>query len=185
MFFSFLLWIFPVIALVCAAVCVAMRFVLCSRGEERAFIRYVALWGFMCYCLALVYFTLLWYWPHITFTPEWHFLNLEPFVWTKETYAMGAGKMLGQLALNIGMFVPMGALLPVVFKRLRHFYSAALVSLGATVAIETLQYFMGRSADIDDVIMNFAGAAIGYLIYLVLGRCLRGTRFWKNVLNLN
>ncbi len=97
---------------------------------------------------------------------------------------MGADKMLRQLALNIGMFVPMGALLPVIFKRLRRFYATALVSLGVTVAIETLQYFMGRSADIDDVIMNFAGAAIGYAIYLLLGRCLKNTQFWKDALRL-
>lgn len=184
MFISFLLRIFPAVAIICIAICVIMFFVFRARGEKKPFIRYAALWGFMCYCMALIYFTLLWYWPDITFTPEWYFLNLEPFIWVKETYIMGEAKMLGQLALNIGMFVPMGALLPIIFKRLRHFYSTSLVSLGATVCIETLQYFMGRSADIDDVITNFAGAAIGYLIYWLLNRWLGTVRFWKNALNL-
>lgn len=182
MFISFLLWQFPMIAIVCAALCFVIFLLMKARGKNRAFVRYFMLWGFMCYCAALVYFTLLWYWPDITFAPEWHLLNLEPFIWTKETYQMGTAKMLGQLALNIGMFVPMGLMLPIVSKRMRHIWSTALVSLGATLAIETLQFFMGRSADIDDVIMNFAGAVLGYLIFKLLSVIMRNVMLWNKAL---
>ena len=51
-----------------------------------------------------------------------------------------------------------------------------------TFGIEFLQYFMGRSADIDDVITNFLGGFIGYILFLAFNKLLKNTNFWKNLL---
>ena len=81
---------------------------------------------------------------------------------------MGTKKMVEKLILKIGMFITLGLLLRMAVKRCRHFWMVALVELSTTVGIETIQYFMGRSADIDDALMNFIGGVLGYFIYKVL-----------------
>ncbi|MDO5400255.1 MAG: VanZ family protein [Eubacteriales bacterium] len=132
------------------------------------------------YGLSLLYLTILWYYPNITFRPEYYFWNLRPFVWVTEVYDMGLRRMLEQLAMNVLMFVPLGLLLPVDFPRLRSLPRTALAVLGTTMAIEITQFFMGRSADIDDVIMNFAGGLLGWCLFRLLN-CRPG-RCWKKML---
>lgn len=71
---------------------------------------------------------------------------------------------------NIAAFMPMGFLLPIVFKKLDRFRKVIFVSLLATLLIEVAQYFCGVGAsDIDDVILNVLGAVLGYWIM----RCVR------------
>lgn len=72
---------------------------------------------------------------------------------------------------NILMTIPLGIMLPMILpgkKKLFYF----LTFLAFTVSIESLQLFVGfllgtfyRTADIDDVILNFTGAVIGFFIY--------------------
>ncbi|MGM9987627.1 MAG: VanZ family protein [Bacillaceae bacterium] len=114
----------------------------------------------------------------ITFKPDHYFLNLKPFIWVNETYTMGFDKMIRQLLLNILMFVPLGVLLPMIFKSLRSFWKLALCTLSITILIEVLQYFTGRSADIDDVIMNGLGGIIGYGVFVLLNRVFRNRSWW-------
>ena len=47
-----------------------------------------------------------------------------------------------------------------------------LIVFLTTFGIEFLQYFMGRSADIDDVITNFLGGLIGYILFLAFNKLL-------------
>ena len=48
-----------------------------------------------------------------------------------------------------------------------------LAGLLLCLLIETLQYFVGRSPDVDDVILNMAGLAIGVAIGILGKRCFR------------
>ena len=75
--------------------------------------------------------------------------------------------MIEQLLLNITMFLPYGFLLPCVFTPLRKLRWQILVVIATTTFIETIQYFIGRSADIDDVIMNTIGGVLGYLCFII------------------
>ena len=58
-----------------------------------------------------------------------------------------------------------------------------MVVIATTTLIETMQYFIGRSADIDDVIMNTIGGLLGYLLFWIgknlLGRKHSRTAFQK------
>jgi glycopeptide antibiotics resistance protein len=66
---------------------------------------------------------------------------------------------------NIFMFVPLGVFLPMVVTwRWREIVLAGALF---SALIEVLQFVAGRSADIDDVILNTAGAAIGAGVVLV------------------
>lgn len=169
----------PILALAGAALYALLCLPGWKRARMRPFVRHAVLWTAVCCGLSLLYLTILWYWPDITFHPGYHLLNLRPFVWVKETYVMGARRMAKQLALNIGMFVPVGLLLPMAFPGLRRFWKTALTALCITLAIETLQYFIGRSADVDDVIMNAIGGMLGYGAYRLLERWFGGRALWR------
>ena len=46
--------------------------------------------------------------------------------------------------------------------------NAGSIAEAALLAIETLQYFTGRSADIDDVLLNLLGGMLGYGLFALL-----------------
>ncbi|WP_165452242.1 VanZ family protein [Paenibacillus thalictri] len=69
---------------------------------------------------------------------------------------------------NIGVFVPFGWLMPYIFKGCERFWKFSFIFIAAIVALELLQTFLRvGSGDVDDVILNYLGAAIGYLLYSV------------------
>ena len=165
---GFIIFILPVVAVVSAAIYIPVYFLSRHSTGKQPFSHHLFRYALIGYLLSLVYLTLLWYYPNITFTPEYHFLNLIPFDWVTNEYTMGKAKMAEQLLLNIGMFIPYGVLLPLNFHAMRRFHRTAGTVLFTTVAIETVQYFMGRSADIDDVIMNLFGGIAGYLGFVCI-----------------
>lgn len=92
--------------------------------------------------------------------------NLVPFRDLINVYSMGLRAMLIQVAINVIMFAPFGFLLPLAFSRLQSLKKTFVISLISAISIEVLQYFYGRSADVDDVIMNVIGACIGYILFI-------------------
>ncbi|MDO4555745.1 MAG: VanZ family protein [Lachnospiraceae bacterium] len=99
-------------------------------------------------------------------------INLHPFVWIKATYQMGYGMMMKQLLTNIAMFVPYGVLIPAVFSRMRKWWKTGITVFATSFVIEAVQYFIGRSSDVDDLIMNTIGGCLGYGIFFLLDICL-------------
>lgn len=73
---------------------------------------------------------------------------------------------------NVLLFVPFGLLLPVINKRTAKFSRVLLWSSLLVLLIEFEQYFIGRSADIDDFILNVFGALCGYLLYKIVRKIL-------------
>lgn len=151
-----------------------------GRRRKRSFLRSLALYLFSGYCVSLFYFTILWYYPDITLFPQYRFLNVTPFVWVRETYDMGFRRMMEQLALNIGMYLPYGFLLPIVFRRPRTFRFHIGIVFLTTLSIESLQYIIGRSADIDDIIMNMSGGILGYLFFSAADDLLQKKQWWRS-----
>jgi len=80
-------------------------------------------------------------------------------------YSMGFQRMLEQIILNIVSFIPWGILLPIMFDKLRKYHILLFSTVIFTVVIEIVQYFIGGSMDIDDVILRSIGASIGYLLF--------------------
>jgi glycopeptide antibiotics resistance protein len=79
---------------------------------------------------------------------------------------------------NVLLFVPLGILLPLVFRRLR-FWQGMLIAIALSSSIELAQYFSrawgsNRSADVNDVILNSLGACLG-LAAVSLLRLRQGT----------
>ena len=66
------------------------------------------------------------------------------------------------MVLNIVMFIPFGAFLPIYFKKFRKLVPAITAGFLMSLAIELLQLFTFRATDVDDLVMNTIGAAVGY-----------------------
>lgn len=64
---------------------------------------------------------------------------------------------------NIIMFMPFGFFLPFVVEK-RNRRNALMISFVVPLVVEFLQLFLGRSFDIDDLICNFLGITIGFMI---------------------
>ncbi len=76
-----------------------------------------------------------------------------------------------QVIANVLLFLPLGYLLPRLFRPMRHWYSTIPVGLLGSLAIETTQLITHLGCfDVDDLITNTIGAAIGFLIYRLILR---------------
>lgn len=82
-------------------------------------------------------------------------LNLVPLVVDGPGSAVDA-------VLNVGVFVPLGALLALLGMRV---LPAGVLALAGSLSIESAQYLMdaGRTADVNDLITNTVGALLGWL----------------------
>ena len=70
---------------------------------------------------------------------------------------------------NIVMFFPLGILLPMAGKPMRHILIAAPVATACSIGIEAVQlkYHLG-ACQLDDVLLNSFGFLMGFLVYLAL-----------------
>lgn len=72
--------------------------------------------------------------------------------------------------LNMIMLVPLGFLLPFIWKEFRTIKKVCLAGLGFSLLIEFFQIFSRRVSNIDDLLMNTLGTCVGYLIWILYCR---------------
>ena len=166
--FLFALYVLPAVLLFSLVLYLPYPIMLWVEKRRLPLVRHASLYLLACTAAMVLYATIFWYGFSLDFSVDYHMLNLIPLSWLFEPYTMGVPRMLEQLALNIVMFVPRGLLLPVAMPTLRRFRRTAAECLAITLAIETLQYFTGRSADIDDVLLNLLGGMLGYALFALL-----------------
>ncbi len=112
---------------------------------------------------------------------ETHHLNLIPFQFITTTWSMDARKQITQETANVLMFLPMGFIFPVVFKKMSGFWKTTACMMLFSFSIEFIQYFIGRSADIDDLILNTLGGALGYLVFYIFSKCFKNNKLWQGL----
>lgn len=101
--------------------------------------------------------------PFLAFAEAWNAFTLQ--VWLNPL-------------LNIAMFIPLGALLPLVARIFRRWYCTLAAGLGISFLVEALQYILNRGqADIDDLICNTLGALLGYCLCMTVVNL--AARIWK------
>lgn len=72
---------------------------------------------------------------------------------------------------NVAMFIPLGLFLPVLFAALRKFWRFALLAFALILALEMIQLVTGLGTlDVDDLLLNFPGALLGYLLWYLLNK---------------
>ncbi len=93
--------------------------------------------------------------------------NFRPFK-TIKMYIDYAYKLnsVENLAGNVLVFVPFGFLFPLVAREGENFWVMLLNAFVFILGIETFQLFSAFGAfDVDDILLNCVGAAIGYGVY--------------------
>ncbi|GAE35728.1 VanZ family protein [Halalkalibacter akibai] len=94
--------------------------------------------------------------------------NLIPFrsIYRIAVFSPTINDPLRILVGNVILFMPLGFLLPTVWKKARRFSFILLAGFLLSLLIEVSQFlFTHRVANVDDVILNTLGAMIGYLIF--------------------
>ena len=143
-----------------------VRRLLIRRGKlrRRSVPHEAAVVVFACYASVVLSLTFL---P----LPFWRFMfspNPSHYDFNSTLLAMLRGEHtiyqwgLTMLIANVLMFVPLGFLMPVLWRQT--WWQTLLIALAATLCIELIQPFFDRSFDIDDIFLNFAGGAIGLLL---------------------
>ena len=69
--------------------------------------------------------------------------------------------------LNILMLVPLGFLVPFIWKNYRKWNKTMLLGAGFSLMIEISQLVTTRATDINDLIANTIGTLIGYMIWKI------------------
>jgi glycopeptide antibiotics resistance protein len=131
--------------------------------------------------LFLILFATIFYTP-ISFEPEEYHINLQPFKWVEEMKLTNGNQVIAETIPNIIMFIPLGFLIPIVIKKARKWHKTTLIVLLITISIETFQYFIGRSSDIDDIITNLLGGMIGYAMFKGVNQLFRNKKWWGKCL---
>ncbi|SIO58723.1 VanZ like family protein [Singulisphaera sp. GP187] len=110
--------------------------------------------------------------PHSVAPLSWeNRLQLHPLRTTAEFLAVGGWPMLVNVVGNLGAFMPLGLLWPVVRRGRTSVWRVGCLSAALSLLIETIQYGSGRRiADVDDLLLNTLGGLLGYGLYLVLYR---------------
>lgn len=94
-------------------------------------------------------------------------INLLPFVYLFD-YPQMRDALLNLIG-NTAMFIPMGIVYPLVYKKLDTHKKIILAGIGYSLCIELLQLpFYDRVSDIDDLLLNSLGFILGYLLYLLI-----------------
>lgn len=95
-------------------------------------------------------------------------VNLHLFSSYKDTYNNFSLGEWRNIILNILMFVPIGFMMPLLFKKCERWYMTYLVGFITTLFIETIQLITKRGVfEIDDIINNTLGCAIGYGMVMI------------------
>ena len=94
-------------------------------------------------------------------------LNLEPLIhlFDYESRSEAFVNLYG----NIGMFVPTGIILPILYKGVDRLWKAVAIGFSMSLTIEVSQLlFYERTSDVDDLILNTIGVAIGFLTCILV-----------------
>ena len=147
------------------------------RKRPKLVLREISMYMFFLYCVSIFSQTVI---PKFTvmdrnievyFEKSFVSSNFVPF----ETILLYVHQLQGPLAEiafynlagNVILFVPFGVFIPFLWRVISGPFKMLMVSLCIPLFIECTQYFIGRSVDVDDVILNTAAIYIGYWMFLL------------------
>ncbi|WBW50157.1 VanZ family protein [Peptoniphilus equinus] len=98
-------------------------------------------------------------------------MNLEPFHTIRTFMAYGDIEFaLINILGNVLITIPLGILLPMVYPYFKKFHRFFITLCLGVIAIELIQLIIGRTLDVDDVILNTLGGLLGYIAYQLTPR---------------
>jgi glycopeptide antibiotics resistance protein len=69
--------------------------------------------------------------------------------------------------LNIILFIPLGIMLPFLWKKYNNLKTTLIFGFSMSLVIELLQILTYRATDINDLIANTLGAVVGYFVFRI------------------
>ena len=82
-------------------------------------------------------------------------------------YEFGSKVFMHNIVGNIILFIPFGFFVSHIMKS-RNPFAMLVVSLITSITIEFTQLKIGRTFDVDDIILNLIGSILGFLIYYIM-----------------
>ena len=81
---------------------------------------------------------------------------------------LGFAAVFTNLVGNVAGFLPFGFILPVITEKMRSGLLITLAGFGLSLTVEVIQLITRVGCfDVDDMILNTAGAALGYLLFFI------------------
>lgn len=156
-------------------------------------------WVFVCYLTGLINLTLV---PRNLWSNIWALIfvgysgsqielfngsfNFTPIIFKIISGELSFGSWVKtMLAGNLLMFVPMGFFLPLISEKINiNIKSVLKIAVIVPVIVEIIQPIVGRSFDVDDLILNFIGILIGYFVAISIKSLtykIRGITYKRNM----
>nr|WP_294660435.1 VanZ family protein [uncultured Blautia sp.] len=157
-----------------------------SKNSAKRRIKHLGAMLFVIYILLLIYF--------LFFSEEYgrvaaeeriYRYNLIPFVEIRRFWIyreqLGVFAVITNLLGNVIGFIPYGFILPVIARKCRSGFFIILSGFGLSLLVETIQLITKVGCfDVDDLILNTLGAALGYLAFAVCNY-LRRNHYGKKI----
>lgn len=135
-------------------------------------IRVIGMITFALYLIALVYFLFFSESYGRTVVANTYHYNLIPFkeirrFWDNRAL-LGAQVVFTNLFGNVIAFMPFGFFLPLITKRRSGFGNTVLLAFCSSLLVELIQLLCRVGAfDVDDMILNTLGGALGCILYYI------------------
>lgn len=157
---------YVVIGLVAYLIFRALIWLLYYKGEMR-----VPVWHEAGFALLAILFFLL-FTSSVTpalgfpFKPDWKGIAFIPIKGSIDLVKdQGFGSLLGAIL----RFVPLGFLIPFLFRRFQSFFKVFFLCGGISLFIELLQIFLtGATASLDEFLLSLVGTFLGYFLFGVV-----------------
>ena len=148
------------------------------KNDYRKILRICSKVMFGVYIIFLTYFLFFAESTGRTFESRSYHYNLELFKeigrFIKYCHQLGAKAVLLNLVGDVVAFIPFGFFLPILHVKCRSFLFTTFLSFEFSLMVETIQLVSKvGSFDVDDLLLNTIGGALGCLTFLCMNRIRR------------
>ena len=163
-------------ALICGLILAVCYAVCRKKGRRFPWGKAVCAVLLVGWAAVTVFVTLLRSEPNEFAARQW---NLQLFRAWREAYQRFTLQIWLNVLLNIALFVPLGVLLPLLWKPFRKWYAALGAGFGVSLLIELAQLFTGSGmCDVDDLFTNTLGAMLGWCAAMLVLALHQKNRTW-------
>lgn len=144
------------------SILIIMRVTAYIRGERSKFVIHEEIFNLLFIAYLIILFQLV----TSQDIQAYNSTNFMPF---REIlrYDFGTTAFYKQVMGNILLFIPFGYFAS-SYCKIKGLGTITLVAMLSSLVIEFTQHFIGRSFDVDDIILNVFGSIIGFLLFISL-----------------
>ncbi len=147
--------------IVTVIVLVAIRLIYLLKNKEHIVLyREIFMLTFIVYILCLFQIVT------VQDTVSWSTNNFVPF---REIlrYDIGSALFFKNIIGNILLFLPFGFFVSYIIKS-KDVILPLIICIVCSISVETVQLYIGRVFDVDDIILNVIGGIAGYFVYRIV-----------------